>query len=95
MEEAETLCDQIAIIDHGKIIAAGTLSELHSLVGESDILRFSGRFDPDKAREALKKLDGLEIVQAEAATLRLSVREALRKMPELFAALWRRRRRSA
>jgi len=87
MEEAESLCDQIAIIDHGKIIAAGTLSELQGMVGESDVLRFAGRFDPQKAREALRRLDGVEVVQAEADGLRLAVREASRKLPELFAAL--------
>ena len=51
MEEAETLCDQIAIIDHGQIIAAGTLSELRGLLGERDILRMSGRFDSAHARD--------------------------------------------
>jgi ABC-2 type transport system ATP-binding protein len=87
MEEAEALCDQIAIIDHGKIIAAGTLSELHSMVGENDVLRCTGRFDPERAREAIQRLDGVEIVQAEPTCLRISTREASRKLPELFAAL--------
>jgi ABC-2 type transport system ATP-binding protein len=87
MEEAETLCDRIAVIDHGKIIAAGTLAELHALVGENDILRFAGRFEPEKARDALRVLDGVEVVQAEPDSLRLAVVEASRKLPELFAAL--------
>jgi ABC-2 type transport system ATP-binding protein len=87
MEEAEALCDRIAIIDHGKIIAAGTLAELHRMVGESDVLRFVGRFNPEKAREALRGIDGVEVVQAEADGLRVAVREASRKLPELFAAL--------
>jgi ABC-2 type transport system ATP-binding protein len=87
MEEAESLCDRIAIIDHGRIIAAGTLSELHAMVGENDVLRCSGTFDPAKAREALGRLPGVEIVQAEPESLRIAVREASRKLPELFAAL--------
>jgi ABC-2 type transport system ATP-binding protein len=87
MEEAETLCDRIAIIDHGAIIAAGTLGELRGMVGESDILRFAGRFDPEKARETLHRLDGVEVVQAEPCELRLSLRDASRKLPDLFAAL--------
>jgi ABC-2 type transport system ATP-binding protein len=87
MEEAETLCDRIAIIDHGTIIAAGTLGELRGMVGENDILRFVGRFDPEKARETLEGLDGVEVVQAEPDALRLSLREASRKFPDLFAAL--------
>jgi ABC-2 type transport system ATP-binding protein len=87
MEEAETLCDRIAVIDHGKIIAAGTLVELQQLVGETDVLRFSGRFEPDKARAALGRLDGVEVMQASDDGLRIAVREASRKLPELFAAL--------
>jgi len=87
MEEAEALCDQIAIIDHGKIIAAGTLAELHKMAGESDVLRCTGKFDAEKTRDALKQLEGVEIVQADNTSLRLAVREASRKLPELFAAL--------
>jgi ABC-2 type transport system ATP-binding protein len=34
MEEAETLCDRLAIVDRGKIIAQGTLAELRSMMGE-------------------------------------------------------------
>src|SRR5579863_8444848 len=36
MEEAETLCDRLAIIDHGKVIAQGTLPELRAMLGERD-----------------------------------------------------------
>ena len=87
MEEAETLCDRIAIIDHGKIIAAGTLAELRGMVGERDTVRLSGRFDRSKAREALAHVEGAEIVQAEEGELRLALREASQKLPQLFAAL--------
>ena len=87
MEEAESLCDKIAIIDRGRIIASGTLGELHGMVAESDVVRCTGRFDPEKAREALRRLTGVEVVQAEAGSLRIAVPEASRRLPELFAAL--------
>jgi ABC-2 type transport system ATP-binding protein len=45
MEEAERLCDRVAIIDHGKVMAEGTRRELISLVGTSD--RISLRADGD------------------------------------------------
>jgi ABC-2 type transport system ATP-binding protein len=87
LEEAETLCDRLAIIDHGKIIAAGTLAELRGMVGERDTVRLAGRFDPAKAREALVHIAGAEVVQADAGELRLALGDASQKLPQLFAAL--------
>jgi ABC-2 type transport system ATP-binding protein len=89
MGEAETLCDRLAIIDHGKIIASGTLSELKGMVGEKDILRLTGHFDPGKAALVLREIAGVEVVQASEDTLRLALEESSRKLPELFAALAR------
>ena len=87
MEEAQELCDRIAIIDHGKIIAEGTLAELRGLIGERDILRLTGQFDPDAARRALEALPGCEVVSAEPDTLMLAAPDASRKLPAVFAAL--------
>ncbi len=39
MEEVEALCDSIAIVDHGKVIANGSLEELRALVGDEDRIR--------------------------------------------------------
>jgi ABC-2 type transport system ATP-binding protein len=39
MEEAQELSDRIGIIDHGELIAIGTLKELTELVGEHELLR--------------------------------------------------------
>ena len=87
MEEAESLCDQLAIIDHGKIIAAGTLAELRAKMGERDLLRLAGRFDPARVREALSRLDGVEIVQVEAAAVTLAIPEASRMLPSALQLL--------
>jgi ABC-2 type transport system ATP-binding protein len=38
MEEAERLCDRIAIIDHGRVVACGTRRELVKLIGEESVL---------------------------------------------------------
>jgi ABC-2 type transport system ATP-binding protein len=41
MEEAERLCDRVAIMDHGKVIAMGTPKELIATVGGEDIVEFA------------------------------------------------------
>ena len=41
MEEAERLCDRVAIMDHGKVIALGTPKELIETVGGEDIVEFA------------------------------------------------------
>jgi ABC-2 type transport system ATP-binding protein len=87
MEEAEDLCDELAIIDHGRIIAQGTLAELRALVGQRDALVLAGRFEPEKARAALGRLEGVEVALAEPQSLRLVVQGATRRLPEVFAAL--------
>jgi len=87
MEEAEDLCDQLAIVDHGRIIAQGTLVELRAMVAERDVLELRGKFDPASCRTALAKIDGVDTAQAEEGLLRLTIYGATRKLPELFAAV--------
>jgi ABC-2 type transport system ATP-binding protein len=87
MEEAETLCDRLAIVDHGKIIASGTMPELRSLVAERDLLRLTGAFRPTAAITALEHIEGIEIIQADESVLMVSLPDGSRKLPAVFAAL--------
>lgn len=87
MEEAETLCDRLAIIDHGRIIAQGTLDDLRGMLGERDLLRLTGGFQPQAARELLEKLGGIEVLQAEADLLLLAMADASRRLSAVFSAL--------
>jgi ABC-2 type transport system ATP-binding protein len=61
MEEAETLCDRVAIVDHGKIVALDTPAALvHSLDAETRVLFTTDRpLDP----QSLKALDGATRVE--------------------------------
>ena len=86
MEEAQDLCDRLAIIDHGRLLVMGTLDELRNLMGERDLVRLSGRFDPQSARRALEAL-GADIVSADDGALRFTMEGASKKLPAIFAAV--------
>ena len=86
MEEAESLCDRVAIMDHGRILAGGTLGELRSLLGERDVVRFAGVFQPDAIRRAFAD-DGIDVVQAEESVVTLAIEDASRKLPTIIACL--------
>ncbi len=87
MEEAESLCDRLAIIDHGRIIAQGTLTELRELLAQRDLLRLTGVFRTDAVRRALEDLQGIEIIHADETQLALAVSDASNRLPSIFAAI--------
>jgi len=87
MEEAEQLCDRLAILDHGRIIAAGTLEDLRGSMGERDLVRLSGAFDPEAIRESMRSLDEVEIVSSGAEQIALAVPGASRRLPEILSAV--------
>jgi ABC-2 type transport system ATP-binding protein len=64
MEEADALCQQLAIIDHGRIIASGTPSDLKSSIPGGFVLRL--RFEKHSAPlvERLATLPGVTEVRA-------------------------------
>ncbi len=86
MEEAEMLCNRLAIVDSGKIIAQGTLAELRARMGERDLLRLSGSF-PESASGALAALGDIEVLQADRVHIVLATPAASRRLPAIFAAL--------
>jgi len=64
MDEADTLCDRLAIIDHGRIIAAGKPQELKSSIPGGYLLRL--RFDkaPEELLGQLRELPGVSEVRS-------------------------------
>jgi len=73
MEEAQELCDRIAIIDHGRILTVGTLDELTRLAGEAEVLRLTGGFAGGEARDRLQAISGVRVLQAGDGSAMLSV----------------------
>src|ERR1700684_1569937 len=67
MEEADKLCDRIAIVDHGNLVALGTPIQLKQGVPGSNVVEV--HFDRETAewKERLEKLDGVTSVQAQSA----------------------------
>jgi ABC-2 type transport system ATP-binding protein len=70
LDEAERLCDRVGIIDHGTLLAEGTLHELRQAAGEQEIVVLRGSF---RAEAAMPPLDGV----AEAELISRSERELL------------------
>ena len=60
MEEVEYLCDRIAIMDHGKIIAEGTLNELRDVVGGMDVVTVKVDGLADETLETARGIPGIE-----------------------------------
>jgi ABC-2 type transport system ATP-binding protein len=87
MEEAQALCRRLAILDHGRVMATGTLEELRDLVGERDILQLGGRFDAEAVRRALEGRGDVEVVSAEEDGLVLAAEGASRRLPDLLATV--------
>ena len=99
MDEAERLCDRVAIMDHGKIIAMGTPQQLIASIGGEHIVEFAlgpetnpeTNIDPpiDTATLAsmLTGISGVQSHRVDAGLHQLSVSELHVAVPRIFAAL--------
>ncbi len=67
MEEADKLCDRIAIVDHGMLVALGTPVELKNSVAGANVVEVQFDREADEWRERLEKLTGVTSVQPESA----------------------------
>jgi ABC-2 type transport system ATP-binding protein len=54
LEEAERLCDRIAIMDHGRLLQTGSVRELAKVVGDRDIITLRGKFSAGELRQCLE-----------------------------------------
>ena len=55
LEEAEKLCDRIAIMDHGRILQTGSVRELAKVVGDRDVITLRGKFSAAQIRACLEQ----------------------------------------
>ena len=89
MEEAERLCDRVAIVDHGRIIALGTPSELISQLSAEHVLEFALAGGGAIDQKALTQIDGVRSATRRNGTYHLQVQELHRAMPALLQELRR------
>jgi ABC-2 type transport system ATP-binding protein len=87
MEEAERLCDRVAIIDEGKIQAEGTRRELVSMVGEKDRVAISGTGNLVAAAEALLLIAGVTDASSSDQRIDVLATDASAILPELLASV--------
>jgi len=92
MEEAERLCDSLAIIDHGKLIAQGTVEELRAKLGAHDVLQLSGHFPVESTKQAIAALiergnADLEFLAQEEDSITLTLSNASQHLPAIFEAV--------
>ena len=72
LEEAETLCTRIGIMDHGRILAEGTVAELKRRLGEHDVVSVRGSFSAEAARRLVEGETAVRVLAADSGRLDLA-----------------------
>jgi len=85
MDEAQRLCDRVAIIDKGKVIALGTPRELIQSLGGTDIVEFT--CDGPVEATNISGLPGVHAVKSRDNGLTLTVEQLHKNLPPLLGLL--------
>jgi len=85
MDEAEILCDRIAIVDVGKIVAIGTPAELKAMVAGSDRIELEVQGDAEKIITLLQHQTGVhDVLRDPDGPIVVSVDDGAHAMPKLI-----------
>jgi ABC-2 type transport system ATP-binding protein len=88
LEEADQLADQLAIIDHGRVIAEGSPEELkNGIRGDSIHVELAGPSADDAVIPALSRVDGCHDVTVAGSWARASVMNGAKAIPDVLTAL--------
>jgi ABC-2 type transport system ATP-binding protein len=71
MDEAEGLCDRLAIVDHGRVVAGGTVEEIKTASGAESVITVTFDGDAAPAAETAGKLHDVSRVEVDGAKLRV------------------------
>ena len=87
MEEADTLCDRLAIMDHGKILAVDTPNGLKSSVGADSIVTVSAAGDLDALATLLQqRIEGATKSRRVGTTIQIDVKGTTGLLPKVITA---------
>jgi ABC-2 type transport system ATP-binding protein len=87
MEEAERLCDRVAVVDHGKIIALGSPEELITRLGGDHVVEFSVKDSAGLDKGAIESLPAVRSTHLENSAGALTVSEVHVALPALLEYL--------
>jgi len=88
MDEAERLCDRVAIMDHGRVIALGTPQQLIAQVGGDHIVEFAvSPADAPLDVSQLTAIPGVQSHRVDAGTHQLCVSDLHTTVPRIFGVL--------
>jgi ABC-2 type transport system ATP-binding protein len=92
MDEAQILCDRVAVVDHGKVIALGTPRELIGSLGAEHVVDFAlGEGQDSLDDDTLRRLEDVRSVRRVADRYELQVGALHRTVPALLSLLAQRR----
>ncbi|HYF94244.1 MAG TPA: ABC transporter ATP-binding protein [Symbiobacteriaceae bacterium] len=86
MEEVEYLCNRVGIIDHGRLIALGTLDEVRRLAGEDTTIRLKAARPSEQMAAALRTVPGVRTVRIEEGALVVTVPSTAETLAPLMVA---------
>jgi ABC-2 type transport system ATP-binding protein len=87
MDEAERLCDRVAIVDHGNVIALGTPAQLIARIGGEHLIEFVLAEGPDLVEDELRTLPAVVSVRREEEAYVLAVTAPHHTLPALLEKL--------
>ena len=87
MDEAERLCDRLAIVDHGQIIAEGTPADLIERLGGHHVVEFSVASNGSSSHDGWQSLPSVESVREDDGLICLNVKQPHLTIPALLEAV--------
>ncbi|ASS74151.1 export ABC transporter ATP-binding protein [Tumebacillus algifaecis] len=86
MEEVEYLCERVAIIDHGQVIAIGSQQELCDRLTNGSVIKLTVEGDPDLIAEQLRNLSGVQMTTVEERSVLVFAKAARQMLGEVVTA---------